>query len=237
VAWNTATVTQHGPPTSQGKAFAWSYSRLKNFEACPARYYNIDVLKRFKDDGEALGEGIKVHKMLEDRVAKGTPLPAAYEAYEPWIQKLTKGAGKILTEQQLAITANFEPCDWFSKQTWFRAKIDLLKLNGPVALCADYKTGKILEDAPQLVLSAACVFYHHPQVQKIRTMYVWLKDNCDTTVDISRDELPEMWASLWSRIEQLRFAHERTDFPPTPNRLCKQYCAVVACPHNGKRTT
>jgi hypothetical protein len=241
MAWNAVVTTNHGR-TSQGKPFSWSYSKLKNYETCPARYFNIDVLKKYKDTSEALTYGNTVHDVLDKRIGQGKPLPKGYEGFEGWAQKILTGPGTILTEQQLAITKDFEPCAWFDsdnppdKRAWYRAKVDVLKINGPVAMCIDWKTGKIIEDTPQLVLAAACVFYHHPQVQKVRTKFVWLKDDADTTVDMDRAELPEMWASLWSRIEALRLAHERTDFPPTPNSFCNRFCVVTSCPHNGRRT-
>ena len=51
------------------KPFAWSYSRLKNFESCPKRHWHLDIQKDIKEEeGEALLWGNVVHKALADRV-------------------------------------------------------------------------------------------------------------------------------------------------------------------------
>ena len=61
--------TRHSP-----KPFAWSYSRLKNFEVCPKRHYEIDIAKNIKEEeSEALLWGNTVHRSCADRLSKGTP--------------------------------------------------------------------------------------------------------------------------------------------------------------------
>ena len=51
------------------KAFAFSYSRIKNFEACPKRHLEVDLKKTFKEaDSDQLTWGNAVHKALELRV-------------------------------------------------------------------------------------------------------------------------------------------------------------------------
>src|SRR5205807_2231069 len=78
---------------------------------------------------------------------------------------------RILVEQQLAINADFGPVPWFDSAAWFRGIGDVIKIVGPVALIVDWKTGKIVEDSQQLALMAACVFAHHPEVQKVRSEF------------------------------------------------------------------
>lgn len=216
--------------------FAWSYSRLKNFETCPKRYYNIDVAKTFKepDDNEHLMYGKLVHDSLANRVnAEHTPLPPTLKKLEPWAAKVLRTPGKILVEQQLAISKDLQPTSWFGGDAWFRCVVDVLKLNPPVALAIDWKTGKILEDGIQLALSAQAVFSHHPEIQRIRTEFVWLKDDATSRADFSRDDMPDMWASTLPRVNNLKHAHDTQEFPPTPCGLCKRFCPVSSCPHHG----
>jgi spore coat polysaccharide biosynthesis protein SpsF (cytidylyltransferase family) len=55
-------ITRHGP-----KPFAWSYSKLKNYEVCPKRHWHVDVKKDFKEaESEALKQGNLVHKLFEN---------------------------------------------------------------------------------------------------------------------------------------------------------------------------
>ena len=46
-------------------------------------------------------------------------------------------------------------------EPWYRGIADVLKIAGSVALAVDWKTGKVIDDAPQLALLAACIFAHH----------------------------------------------------------------------------
>ena len=73
------------------KPFAWSYSKLKNFEVCPKRHYNVDVIKAFKEEeGEALQWGNAVHKALADRCGpRASPLPHTMKGYEKWAARVT----------------------------------------------------------------------------------------------------------------------------------------------------
>lgn len=224
------------------KPFAWSYSKLKNFEACPKRHWHVDLAKDWKEPySEELKHGDTIHKLLEQRVGYGTALPPLHSELEQWAKRVLDAPGTVLVEQQLAITSDFRPTAWFASeaardaQPWFRAKIDVVKLHGPVALVIDWKTGKVKEDVTQLLLNAAAVMYHHPEVLVVRSYFFWLAEDAESEVTMHRDQLPELWSSLWPRIEALRLAHETTDYPAFPNRLCAQWCPVKSCPHNGQR--
>jgi hypothetical protein len=217
------------------KPFAWSYSKLKNFESCPKRHWHVDVQRDIKEEeGEALLWGNVVHKALADRVAKGVPLPKQMADYEKWPARILTGDGKIFVEQKLAITKDFAATSWFGDTAWYRGIGDVIKIVGPVALIVDYKTGKILEDGSQLALMAACVFAHHPDVQKVRSEFVWLKEDATTRAHFSRDDMAKVWRELWPRIEALEHAHNTITYPPKPGALCKRWCPVTVCPHHGE---
>jgi hypothetical protein len=98
----------------------------------------------------------------------------------------------------------------------------------------DYKTGKILEDGSQLALMAACVFAHHADVKKVRSEFVWLKEDATTRADFTRDDMTRVWRNLWPRIEALEHAHNTITYPPKPGALCKRWCPVTGCPHHGE---
>ena len=229
-----AIVTTRGAPRK--KPFTWSYSRLKNFEVCPKRHYEIDIAKSYKEgDSEQLLWGNAVHDALAKRCGKDQkPLPQGMEAYEPWAQKVLAGGGDIYVEQNLAISEQFTSTGYFEDNTWFRAKGDLIKIIGDIALVVDWKTGKILEDSVQLALSAACIFAKFPHLKAIRASFVWLKEDAESSETFYPSDMPGMWRGLWPRIEALKAAHEHQNYPPIPCRMCRAWCAVKACPNNGK---
>ena len=226
------------------KPFAWSYSKLKNFEVCPKRHYNVDIIKSFKEEeGEALQWGNMVHKALAARCGAGVALPHTMQGYEKWCERVTYGSNvTILTEQQLAIDEDFAATKWFDSDAkraglalpWYRGIADVLKISGKVALAIDWKTGKVIDDAPQLALLAACIFAHHPQVMKVRSEFIWLKEDASTRNDFERAAMAGIWRGLWPRIEALKHAHETSNYPPKPGFLCRRYCPVTSCPHHGE---
>lgn len=216
------------------KPFTWSYSKLKNFESCPKRHWHIDVAKDVQEEeSEQLQWGNEVHKALAERLSKKKELPVPMRAYEDWCVKIESTPGELLVEQKLAITRDFGPTTFFAKDVWFRGVGDVIKINGPVALIGDWKTGKIVEDSQQLALSAACVFAHYPSVQAVRSEFIWLAEDARTSATMKRADMPAMWRNLWPRIEALEYAHNMTNYPAKPGRLCRSWCPVKVCPHHG----
>lgn len=217
------------------KQFAWSYSKLKNFETCPHRYEQIDLLKNIKEEeSEHLAYGNAVHKALAEAIEQTAQLPEPYKHLQGWVDDVLTGGGKLLVEQKLAIDAEFSGCDWFSPSAWYRGIADVIKITGPVALVMDWKTGKILEDAAQLALMAQCVFAHHPCVKKIRAEFIWLKEDATTRADYNRNDMAMVWKDLMPRIELLKIAHELNAFPPKKSALCRKWCPVVTCKYHGE---
>lgn len=218
------------------KSFSFSYSKLKNFETCAFRYLQIDVLKAIKEEeGEALHYGNTVHAVLAKRLADKEPLPKHFAHLEKWAVRIEgDGEGKLLVEQKLAITKEFEPCEWFAKDAWYRGIADAIKIRGRVALAVDHKTGKVIEDGSQLALMAACVFAHHPEVEKIRTEFLWIKEDATTRADFDRNNMVEVWKGILPRVSTLQHAHEANVFPKKPGGLCRKWCPVSGCEHHGK---
>lgn len=235
-----AIVTTHARP----KPFAWSYSRLKNFESCPKRHWHVDLKKDVKEEeSEALQYGNVVHEILAQRIAKGTELPPFHKpTLEPWVDRVFTFNGKdvrehgakVLVEQKFAITKDFGSCEFFDRAAWFRGVGDVIWLLGPLGYIGDWKTGKIVEDSVQLALTAQCLFAHYPALQLVRSQFMWLKEDATTTADLKRSDMPALWAKLWPRIEALQRAHDETSYPPKPGRLCRRWCPVSQCPHHGE---
>lgn len=228
-----AVTTRNSPATP--KPFAWSYSKLKNFESCPKRHWHVDIQKDVKEEeGEQLLWGNAVHAALAKAIGRGVALPYGMEHFQKWVDRIVAGWGNILVEQKLAIKKDFSACTFFDKEAWFRGIGDVIKIVGDVALIIDWKTGKILEDSHQLSLHAACVFAHHPEVMNVRSEFIWLKEDATTREDFARQAMPDMWRSLWPRIEHLENAHTTLSYPAKPGRLCARWCPVTMCPHHGE---
>lgn len=226
------TTTRHGPAP-----FAWSFSRLKNFETCPLRHQQIDLLKTFSEDesNDALQYGGAVHKSAAERLGPDrVPLPKEHQrALGKWCDALESGPGELQTELRTALTEDLRPCGYFDADVWYRGVIDVLKLNPPVAFAGDWKTGKIVEDSVQLAVTAAWVFAQYPEIEMVRSEYIWLKFNTTTKVHLTRNHMPELWATLAPRIQAMKHAAETATYPPKPSGLCKNWCPVETCKYHG----
>lgn len=226
------------PVTIRGeKPFNWTYSKLKNFETCPKRYYETDVIKSvpFQDtDHTLLGKAI--HDALAKRIEKGTPLPRGMEFLEKYALEVLASKGDIRVEQKMGFNRQFGPSEFFAGNVWCRAIADVVILapDKVVAVAIDWKNGKIVEDSVQLAIIAQCLFSNFPQLQYVQTKFVWFQENAETVQGFTRADLAGMWPSLYPRVLALESAHKTTTFPATPMGLCKRYCDVFSCPHNGR---
>ncbi len=217
------------------KAWAWSYSKLKNYEICPKRHNHVDLLRDVTEpESKQLAWGNTLHAALAKSLLENSPLPAGMTTYQPWVDRILAGPGELLVEQKFAINDAFRPVEYFDRSAWYRGIADVLKISGNVALAIDWKSGKILEDSVQLALMAQCVFSHYPHVKKIRTEFIWLKEDATTREDFSAADMIGLWKQLLPRVAAMKEAAEQASYPPTPNYLCARYCPVVACPHHGR---
>jgi hypothetical protein len=220
-----------------GKQFAWSFSKLKNFETCPKRHYEIDIAKTYAEamePGGALDWGNQVHKALALACDGKAPLPPEMADYQKWVDKVRAGPGDLYVEQKYAITKDFQKTSWFGHNAWYRGIGDVVRVAGPVALIMDWKTGKILVDSVQLMLMAQCIFSHFPQVKKVRSEYVWLKEDCSTPELFDRQDVADAWVGVLDRVVNLENAAKSQNYPPKPGKLCRKWCPVMSCPYHGK---
>ena len=218
--------------------FAWSYSRLKNFETCPRRHAEVDLLKNWKEEqSEQLSYGDAVHVAMATALRTSKPLPLAYRAFQKWIDRVNRTPGEMLVESECrwAITRDFEPTAWMSEKVWLRSMADVIKVDDDVALVVDWKTGKSKNVDPiQLTMTALMVFIQFPEVKRVRADFIWLQEDDSTTQVIDRYEAADHWAEMMPRVQRMQKAVSTNTFPPTPNRLCKSWCPVQSCEYWGK---
>jgi PD-(D/E)XK nuclease superfamily len=220
------------------RQFAGSFSRLKNYEDCPRRYHEVDILKRWPEKKSTmLEEGDAIHAAMAHALKTNTPLPPTWQEHQKWVDKVRCIEGDLLVEKQLAITRDFQPTAWFSKQAWWRAIVDaaVLDTEHPMACLVDWKWGKSENASPiQLVLSSLVMFAHFPQLQVVHSAFVWLQEDDKTEQTLWRQDAQDQWDLLMPRIQLLEEATLANNFPPKPNRFCKRYCRVATCEYHGK---
>jgi hypothetical protein len=222
---------------NEPRQFAWSFSRLKAFEDCPRRYHETMVKKDWPEEkSEMLEWGDTVHKAMASALRSGEKLPTKFKIFQHWIDKVNRTKGELLIEDdcQWAITREMKPTTWFSKTVWLRCIADAVKLDGDAALVVDWKTGKSLNGDPiQLMLTSLMMFLQFPELKCVRSDFIWLQEDCQTTQVLYRNECAEQWANLMPRVIRLENATFQEKFPPQPGRFCRRWCPVKSCEYWG----
>lgn len=226
------------------KLMPLSFSRLGTFESCPAKFDYLYVTKSVKDqDNEFTIYGTRVHTALENygraRVTSEDAARAVSESEDfgddirkhlSLVDKAVGLGGTAYFEHQMALTRDKKPCDWFGADVWLRGIADVLVVRGDTAWCLDWKTGKPKENPTQLQLFAALVFAHFPEVQEVRTSFIWLNHDDATNSIYKRAMEPHLWVALEPRFLRVQEVVDLGVYPTKPSGLCRYCPAKAVCP-------
>lgn len=214
------------------KKLAWSYTALTGFETCPKQHYHLKVAKDVSEaPSKAMLEGQKVHKAFEERVRDKKPLPMNLQQHESLCKRFDRTSGSVYVEQRLALNRDLEPTEFFARDAWLRAVLDVMAMKGKKAKVFDYKTGKRKPDSEQLKLFAAVVFATHSRIEVIDTSFLWLNTREMDSATFTRDDEPLIWREFEPRVERMQEAYDTQKFPARPSGLCRGWCPVRDCEH------
>lgn len=222
------------------KAPAWSYSGIKLFETCPRKYQAEKVTKEVPfTDSDATIYGKELHKAAEDYIRDGTPVPPQFSFIQPYLDKLNDITGTKHCELKVGVKrvdGRLVACDFFDSDVWFRGIADLVILDSDRAWIVDYKTSKSSRyaDTRQLALMAAALFLKYPQLKKIKTSLLFVVCKDFIKEDFKADWGLSIFSELNGLLSARDVAYETDVWNPIKNGLCRRYCGVTSCPHNGE---
>lgn len=226
-----------------------SFSRLSTYEQCPSKFAHLYVHKSVQDKGSAATEyGTRVHEILEHygrasaasdstalemtaRIELGNDAEqkATLRKFAPLIDRIVSKPGQKFFEYQMAVNKALQPVDWFASDVWLRSIADVLVVDGETAYCLDHKTGKVKDNPTQLQLFAAMVMWHFPQVQTVKTAFIWLAYDQVTRSHYERRFLNALWHALQPRLEAVQAAVDKGQFVTKPGPLCRWCPAMHLC--------
>lgn len=214
-----------------------SPSSLSVFNQCPAKYESQYITKTYiHDTSEALEEGNRFHKAVENAIKEAEPLPEKYKFMQGLVDVLLKYKRKgysVMAEERVAIDKDHKPVAFFSKQGMLRCIIDVIVIKGDTAVVIDWKTGKNRDYNEQKAINIECAKAVYG-VSKVHTIFAFVKyDEVDRfyVSEVGHYFITKMYAEL----EKLREAYATGNFPPVPSGLCKAWCGNMQCEFNGKR--
>ena len=215
----------------------WSYSSMSLFQQCPKKYYELRVVKSIVEPPSIqMRYGLDVHKVAEEYIRDGVPIPEKYGYLTEPLDKLKQIKGTVYCEHRMGLTKGLEPCKFGAKDAWWRGIADLLVVHGNEARIVDYKTGKnTYADTKQLELLALATFKHFPEVEKIKAGLLFVVHIAFVKDRYERDEQEMRWEKWIAQTDQLESAYENDVWNPKQNFTCKAWCPVLSCAHNGRK--
>ena len=221
------------------KPLPWSFTALEKFKNCPHAYHEIRILKSFTEEqGEAAKWGNYVHEQIENYINHGTPMAGNTEIFSGRVQETVDWMGGregMIAEIESSLSTTMTPCGWTDPDVWVRGILDLLRVEGPVAWVADWKTGKVKPNSKQMKLFALLVFYKYPEVQICHTRFVWLANGkAENTETYFRVQVQEMWKDFIPDLTEYTKAFKQDVWQKRQSGLCGKWCAVLSCFNNGK---
>lgn len=214
---------------------ALSYSRLSTYEQCPHKFSRQYITKDYPDDSDNpyFIKGQKKHKQFQNYIECKNDATMVQQRYDgdvknalPIVDGLISAGFNIKAESQLAVDWNWNPCDWFSKKTMYRAIVDVLGTNGQVAINGDWKTGKYRDydgsATGQLHLSSLIVMLHMPEVEQVKSVYWFIESKQSVPRQFNAEMKESLKVPFQTAIEKV---NEDKEFKATKNPFCN-WCLI-----------
>jgi CRISPR/Cas system-associated exonuclease Cas4 (RecB family) len=213
-----------------GKPFkqidAWSYSRLSDYETCPAKFAYKYIIKLPDVPSPAMARGNEIHKIADAYVNAVIPeeMPPELVKFGDLFRMVRNDNIGVFTEQQWAFAEDWSVTGWFAragaKAPWVRNIVDLGIDHGDGHITlVDHKTGKMYEtneeQIEQFAMSALLRFSH---AQTVEARLWYLDSGDEITRNYVRADLPKLKAKWKLRTEPM-FADET--FAPRKNVKCR----------------
>jgi len=227
------------PVNVNDKPFSWSFSAINDWITCPLKYagsrFYCDVPF---EETEARRWGNFVHKALEDRINIGKPLPDELAALEKYPAAMLASGGVVTAEKSFAITREWKLTDWFAPNAWGRCKIDVTVCKDGKVVIYDWKTGKVPRQEKELQLDISALFTSliMPEVEIFIPKFIYTAHEVISPQNkvIQKSDLSNTKQRVMIYLSQMEEAWETEVFPCKPSGLCRKYCGVHSCEHNGQ---
>lgn len=206
------------------RKYPWSYSMLRTWESCAAKY-KFKYIDRLKDQsGPAAQRGSEIHATIENYI-KGTDFNL-HEAAQPYqelfdyARSLGAGTGMRYVEQKMGFDEEWHACAYDAKNAWGRVICDLVittKEDG--AIVYEWKSGKPKDDhRDQRILYgiAAMGWYLVPEIKVITHYLEGTSPPQEVRIkDTALPRLREQWAV------RVHLMDSDDTFAPKPDFHCR----------------
>ena len=200
----------------------WSYSRLSTYDDCPRQYQYkyVERMEGHRPSSPAASRGSELHEKAEQY------LLGTLKIYPPEFQRVSGHAMALKakgakSEQKLAVTDKWEPCDYEAPEVYLRGIIDVLYTDedGTVHV-QDWKTGQVYDSHPvQMDNYVAIAAAHYPDAPKYVTRLVYIDQGIVTPPKVTESvRVKPIRLMIDGRIKN---AEEDTIYPTRSGQHCK----------------
>ena len=197
---------------------AHSYSSIKMYEQCPAKYKFTRIDKLSEPTGPAAERGKVIHAEIE-AVLKGQ-LELVCAELEYLLPRMDEWKAKNAeSEMEFAVDSHWNTVAFNDSSAMFRGVIDLYYELGDTAIVLDFKTGKERDYLDQVRVYAAVVLATKPHIQRVIPQIEFIDLQKSTEyITYSREDLDHMKADIQGRLNII--AHDKF-FAANPSGLCR----------------
>ena len=199
----------------------WSYSRLKTYEDCPAKYKfrYVDRHVVSPRPSPAADRGSEIHEKAENYLLGNVPI------YPPELQQVSGHAmllktHKAIPEHKIGVKSDWSISDYNDPDVYIRAIFDIVYQDGTVLHIQDWKTGKVYDTHEQQMKDYAAIGLSiHPDVTEVRTRLIYIDQGVVTpTKAFPTNHIVSLRELLKGRIQQ---AEDEKVFPTRQGRACR----------------
>ena len=215
------------------KMMTLSPTSIETFLTCPYQYKAKYITKEVKFESNAHAEfGSAVHENIEFYLLGRDKLSSRLEPLRSTLDKIKTAL--VSAEMKLATTKWNTPCDFFHDDAYMRCIVDAVASSPDKStiVAFDWKTGKKRDSATQSDVIAKCIFNRYPECKKVITVFAYFMVDDMTIKEYKKNG---SFIDLENKVAKIEQAHKVNEFPYNPNGLCKKWCDVVSCPHNGRK--
>lgn len=209
---------------------------LNTFKTCPRQYQAKYITKEVTyTPNEAAEYGTRIHSAVEATLKNGVPLTKEAAYMQPlvdWVLSEVAAGKELHVEKYLARNSQRKACAWKDPDVKLRGVADVLLVDhvNKRNIIIDWKSGKPKADNTQAYLLSECAWAFTGYRD---CLCLWAYVNYG---ELIKEEVIADYSTtaLFRDIGRYEIACQNNDFPTKKNGLCKAWCDVVTCPHNGK---
>ena len=234
------------------KLTQYSFSRLDLYERCPWAYKRVHLDGIPRVSNEAMVTGQTLHALIADYLLRlinqkqqtdwewaegAAPKDASPDVLQIWQRFynsfiLPSALEVYGVEHKLAFDRNWQPCEFFAAEAYFRMVVDFHFRQGELAVVLDWKSNRAVPETVEKDLQLRTYGWGlkqgvYPEAQEILLRLHFLRYGKEREVLLEPQDLeglPEILAGKIKIIEQDQ------DFHPKPGSFCG-LCGITShCP-------